>query len=407
MKILPFCIEKRGQHYQNQADAFLKLSKQSPSSCTPAVLPAGSFLPGTPSPSPQSLGSLWEARCTWRLCWGWLHSETGNHRSHPPSSGLPRTLREEQTWSMRGWPAVFQFEYFFIHKRVNLLAVTIQQSCRIVKVAAQLDSTWHWCSSEAEYSLHVIEAFPVFLRSQQAFENHCSVTGEGCTHGRKTALKSQRSNRFLLNDTQKRTVWGLSSCMSSHYGFGGHHFKIFGIRELEFRRDLGNIGKTVDFHQSFGQSPPSKNKEVQQRLFREAQSPRHDRFARQLTCKAASSWTALFHGGRTKKGDHPQRPSWLQQERDIYPTWPHWVVILLCLRQTSPPPQLHQLSVRDPSVTGEKDFLSLWSLHHYFGAVPLVVAQVSALFCHFEHQQLPQRRLCLEDVSQSLKWGQT
>lgn len=71
-------------------------------------------------------------------------------------------------------------------------------------------------------------------------------------------------------------------------------------------------------------------------------------------------------------------------------------MISVSLNQTFASPQLHHLSIRDPSVTGEKDLCSLWSLHHYFGAVPLVITETFGLFCHFDHQQLPQGRVRLD-----------
>lgn len=73
------------------------------------------------------------------------------------------------------------------------------------------------------------------------------------------------------------------------------------------------------------------------------------------------------------------------------------------LKQTFASPQLHHLVVGDPSITWEKNFFSLWSPHHYFGAVPLVILEMLGLFCHPDQQHLSQARLCPDGVGASLK----
>lgn len=123
-----------------------------------------------------------------------------------------------------------------------------------------------------------------------------------------------------------------------------------------------------------------------------------------LTCRAPSSWPALSDGGRAARDGHPHTPSRLGHEKavSIYQTPPQ-TIIAPCFKQTSAPPQLHHLSVRDPSITGEKNVFSLRGLHHYFGAVPLIVPETSGLFCHVDHQHLSQRSFCPDGESPNLK----
>lgn len=70
---------------------------------------------------------------------------------------------------------------------------------------------------------------------------------------------------FFLQQSERLLICPLCSCVNTRYAFGSHNFNFFGIRELEFSWDLGNISETIDFHHSFGQSSPSKKTQQQQK----------------------------------------------------------------------------------------------------------------------------------------------